>query len=372
MNSSAVYAHHGHSNGHHGNSITAAGEDSVQSKADFLSTFTEDPHLLNFARHFCDSGSGDKSGSGSGSPRGAEAGRGGGPAISSGRRLMLGAEALGDASALARFFGGALMECLSCEKVEALGPHLSLCHSTVTARHTADVSAAWDLRLVLDYGRGSTLQAAVAEAAAEAELKVAGKSEAMETNGDRGGVGFGSGGGPAGRRGGRTKAGGEEEAEPPLPFTLFHPDLLASLEVRLDSFFSSLGFDGSGDGHGAAPVTRDPLEISARDLRGVGPRDRRSRLWWYLYGSGGDFGQEGKACEVGENNRLFGAYLAYFCIPAPAALEQALGGRRVPPEGLGLADAPALVRSLPGLMPSALLKMTSRCGSVAAPGGGSA
>lgn len=336
-----------------GYSITAAGEDPVQSKADFLSTFTEDPHLLNFARHFCDSGNGNKSG-GSGGPRGTKAGKGGGPAISSGRRLMLGADALGDASSLGRFFGGALMECLSCEKVEALGPHLSLCHSTVTARLAADVSAAWDLRLVLDYGRGSMLQAAAAAAAAEEKLKLAGKSEAMETNDDRG-VGSSSGD-TSGREGGEGRRKADGGKEPILPFTIFHPDLLASLEVRLDSFFSSLGFDGSGDDYGAAPVTIDPLEMGGGDLRRVGARDRRSRLWWYLYGSGG----KENACESGENNRLFGAYLAYFCIPAPVALEQALGGRRVPPEGLGLADAPVLVRSLPGLMPSALLKITSR------------
>ncbi|CAM9631372.1 unnamed protein product, partial [Ectocarpus sp. 12 AP-2014] len=143
--------HHGHG------AAAAAGEDPVQSKADFLSTFTEDPHLLNFARHFCDSGAGAGSGIG---------GAGGSSGISSGRRLMLGVESLGDASALARYFGGALLECLAGEKAEALGPHLSLCHSAVTAAHTVDASAAWDLRLVLDYGRGSALQSALMAAAA--------------------------------------------------------------------------------------------------------------------------------------------------------------------------------------------------------------
>lgn len=286
----------------------------MQSKSDFLSTFTEDPHLLNFARHFCDSGISSSSGGD------------GGSGISAGRRLMLGADALGDAPALARYFGGALLECLAGEKVEALGPHLSLCHSTVTAGHTMDASAAWDLRLVLDYGRGSALQAALMRAAAMRKR---------------------AGGGPRRRKTGRGGGEAEVEVEAPPPFTLLHPDLLASLEVRLDVFFSSLGFYGSGGGGGAAP----------RDSR----EKQSSRLWRYLYAGGGGGGggrngrEAGAACR---EDRLFGAYLAYFGIPAPAALERALGGREVPPEGLGLTDAPALLRGLPGLTPSALLKIT--------------
>ncbi|CAN0229608.1 unnamed protein product, partial [Scytosiphon promiscuus] len=66
--SSLHHRHHGH-HGHHDHSTAGAGlggEDPVQSKADFLSTFTEDPHLLNFARHFCDSGIGGRSGGGGG------------------------------------------------------------------------------------------------------------------------------------------------------------------------------------------------------------------------------------------------------------------------------------------------------------------
>lgn len=333
---------------HHSHGAAAtAGEDPVQSKADFLSTFTEDPHLLNFARHFCDSGA---AGGGNGA---AAPGGGGGSGISSGRRLMLGVEALGDASALARYFGGALLECLAGEKAEALGPHLSLCHSTVTAAHTVDASAAWDLRLVLDYGRGSALQSALMAAAAVGEERVGGAT--------------GEGGRVSRRRrvqragdddveGGRVSQAEAEVEEPPLPFTLVNPDLLASLEVRLDVFFSSLGF--YGDGGGGTATAGGAGEEGSKHL---------SRLWRYLYGRerGRDGGQgegaigggreAGAACR---EERLFGAYLAYFGIPAPAELLRALGGREIPPEGLSLADAPALLRGLPGLTPSALLKIT--------------
>lgn len=335
--SSPTSLHHGGHHGHHDHSTAGGGlgggEDPVQSKADFLSTFTEDPHLLNFARHFCDSGIGGGSGGGEG-----------GSGISAGRRLMLGVEALGDAPALARYFGGALLECLAGEKVEALGPHLSLCHSTVTAGHTMDACTAWNLRLVLDYGRGSALQAALMRAAAR----------------KRTGCGGGGGGGGGPRR--RTAGGGERaaeaeaeaETEAPLPFTLLHPDLLASLEVRLDVFFSSLGFYGGGGGGGG----KGGVGRARRDSR----EKQSSRLWRYLYGGGGGSdGEDGNGRGAGaacREDRLFGAYLAYFGIPAPAALERALGGREVPPEGLGLTDAPALLRGLPGLTPSALLKIT--------------
>ena len=366
---SVHHGHHGHNNGHHGHSIAAAavGEDPVQSKADFLSTFTEDPHLLNFARYFCDSGGGGK---------GWEEGGREGSAISAGRRLMLGTEALGDASALARFFGGALLECLSSEKAEALGPHLSLCHSAVTARHTADASAAWELRLVLDYGRGSKLQLALA-AAASSKL-------ASATVSGVAGVPGGHGNGLSGRRELEATKQAKEEAELllPEPFPLLHPDLLASLEVRLDSFFASTGFDVDGGVRGghtndtASMARRDPETMFETEKKNVGRggNEQRhdcshSRLWRYLYG-----GEEETCYKYGSReNRLFGAYLAYFGIPAPVALEQALGGRRrVQPAGLGLVDAPALVRGLPGLMPSALLKITSPATAAAAPDFGGA
>ncbi|CAN0236412.1 unnamed protein product, partial [Ectocarpus fasciculatus] len=158
---------------------------------------------------------------------------------------------------------------------------------------------------------------------------------------------------------GRVSQADAEVEEPPLPFTLVNPDLLASLEVRLDVFFSSLGFYGDGDGGGGtAAVGGGGGGSSSKHL---------SRLWRYLYGrergrdggrgegaSGGDK-EAGAACR---QDRLFGAYLAYFGIPAPAELLRALGGREIPPEGLGLADTPALLRGLPGLTPSALLKIT--------------
>ncbi|CAN0229670.1 unnamed protein product [Scytosiphon promiscuus] len=268
---------------------------------------------------------------------------------------MLGVEALGDAPALARYFSGALLECLAGEKVEALGPHLSLCYSTVTAGHTMDASAAWDLRLVLDYGRGSALQAELIRAAAA----VAVRRRTGATGGGGGGAPrrrTGERGGTQDRVEGAAEAEAEVEAEAPLPFTLLHPDLLASLEVRLDVFFSSLGFYGGGGGGGG------------RGADGRAPRDSRekqaSRLWRYLYGSGGGGGGGGGGREEREagaacrEDRVFGAYLAYFGIPAPASLERALGDREVPPEGLGLTDAPALLRGLPGLTPSALLKIT--------------
>lgn len=493
---------HGHEDGHglHHNiagslgGVGAAGagaEDPVQSKADFLSTFTEDPHLLNFARHFCDYSSGGSSGSSSGTGNGkGKRGSSSGPGISSGRRLMLGAESLGDAPALARFFGGALLECLAGEKAEALGPHLSLCHSVVTARHTADSAAAWDLRLVLDYGRDSALQLSLV-AAARAN---ASGSSATGNIGDRdgrvhrGGVGREGCGGDSGGnvvgeevpdgRSRKASAGGrrrsamaaelkaEAEVQPPLPFTLLHPDLLASLEVRFDAFLASLGFEncnggessssggsfscsckGSGDingdrvrigssgssgsssssrqqsqggddpplgtatkiavktraGAAAAAKEKKEAEAAALPPQPLPPpsppqKQQLSQLWRYLYGSctdsdssgnstssgrggidrddddEGGRGRGGAATEPGpcacsqEQRRLFGAYLAYFGIPSPTALKVAVGGGGVgdgdgggiSPQGLGLSDAPALVRGLPGLTPSALLKITSQ------------
>lgn len=269
---------------------------------------------------------------------------------------MLGVDALGDASALARFFGGALLECLSSEKAEALGPHLSLCHSTVTARHTVDASAAWDLRLVLDYGRGSALQVALAgaaeAAAAEAAATAATVARAadLESGTDRTRIVAGSV--PSGPR-----RGTEAEAEPPLPFTLLHPDLLASLEVRLDAFFSSLGL--RRDGGNPSPFA-EASSRSAAATEGVGKP--RSRLWRYLYSDGGNGGDGGLETSPSREHRLFSAYLAYFGIPAPAALERALGGREVSSGGIRLEDAPALLRGLPGLTPSALLKISSSGG----------
>lgn len=374
---------HGHGQGHshHRAALSGTGggggEDPVQSKADFLSTFTEDPHLLKFARYFCDAG-GD-GGSGGGSGKGKGKGRAASSGISSGRRLMLGADALGDASALARFFGGALLECLAGEKAEALGPHLSLCHSAVTARHTADAAAGWDLRLVLDYGRGSALQTALATAtAASAAAASAGSSSAADP------VSLEPGGGARGVH--RAAEGAAEptttpeavpaaEAEPPLPFTLLHPELLASLEVRLDAFFSSLGFDGveaqSGVTAAAAAAGAGVKRTTSAAAGGIatsvaaGRRAEKRhacRLRRYLCSGGrdGDDGDpSGDSTNHEQEHRLFGAYLAYFEIPAPSALERALGGREIPAEGLGLGDAPALMRGLPGLAPSALLKITS-------------
>lgn len=391
---------HGHGNGHHHSALSGTGaggggEDPVQSKADFLSTFTEDPHLLNFARHFCDAGGdgGNESGSGGGSGGGnGEGKRAGAPSsssgISSGRRLMLGVDALGDASALARYFGGALLECLAGEKAEALGPHLSLCHSAVTARHTADAAAAWDLRLVLDYGRGSALQTALASAAAASAAASAATPASSSSSGtaaadpisvELGGVARGSGGARGVARGETRTTPAvavAAEVEPPLPFALLHPELLASLEVRLDAFFSSLGFDGgvvklsrpgAGTSAGTAAAAATSSDTVERGREREQQRQHACRLRRYLrFGGRRDYDDDDDddASEDGggtdeEHHRLFGAYLAFFGIPAPAALERALGGRRVPPEGLGLGDAPALLRGMPGLAPSALLKITS-------------
>lgn len=333
-------------------------EDPVQSKADFLSAFTEDPHLLNFARHFCDSGAGD---SGAGTGASAE-GRGGTSGISSGRRLMLGAESLGNAAELARFFGGALLECLAGEKAEALGPHLSLCHSTVTARYTADASAAWDLRLVLDYGRGSALQTALAKAAASAATASSAPAPAAVAVVQVVGTTAGGGSSPDGDAPRTTRGRGKVEttsgeAEPPLPFMLLHPDLLASLEVRLDVFFSSLRIhhdSGSNAGTSKAAV---PGTVGRRT------DTRQSMLWEYLYDDVDGRRRSAGGTDLAAEHRLFGAYLSYFGIPSPVSLKRAIGTKEISSPGLDLADAPALLRHLPGLTPSALLKIISPAGS---------
>lgn len=373
--------HNHHSKAHdanHSGSVGGGGasDEPGQSKADFLSAFTEDPHLLNFARHFCDAGGG--SGGSGGSP-GATTGSSGGGVVGlpSGRRLMLGTGALGQAPALARYFGGALLECLAGEKAEALAPHLSLCHSVVTARHTVDAAAAWDLRLVLDYGRGSALQISLASEAVASTANIVGDSSGGGVGvvgttgvGRRGRAGDmderkdgGAGGVSARGRAGRKHGGGDrkgkcirgedhEAEEPPLPFALLHSDLLASLEVQLDAFFSSIDFDHMQQGMGGTKARVARGEAQREHARGGG-LERSSRLWRYLSGGTMDFGDDVNR----EAPRLFGAFLSYFGIPGPSALELALGGRAVPADGLGLADAPALMRCLPGLSPSALLKM---------------
>lgn len=318
----------GNSSGSIGGGGGGGSVDPVQSKADFLSAFTEDPLLLNFARHFCDAASG-----------GAARGDGGDGTLGlpSGRRLMIGADAIGDAPVLARYFSGALLECLAGEKEEALGPHLSLCHAAVTARHTTDASAAWDLRLVLAYGRGSVLQAALA-------------LEASKISGHPAVGGRAVSGGQGGIRGdGRAVVDGDAGTKPPQPFALLHPELLASLEVQLTALFSSLRLDARrGDAEASGGGAGDAAGDAGNARRG-------SPLWQYLSGAGtGD-----SVAGLGQDHRLLGAFLVYFGIPAPSALEEALGGRRAPAGGLSLADIPALVRRLPGISPSALLRMTS-------------
>lgn len=324
------------------------GSDPVQSKADFLSTFTEDPHLLNFARHFCDAGSGGGGGN---------SGGGGALGLPSGRRLMLGTEALGDASALARYFGGALLECLAGEKEEGLGLHLSLCHASVTARYTLDASVMWDLRLVLTYGRRSALQLALAEAASS----VARSSNTPADDGAKRKSGVrrkdGGGDGPTGegaatrgrarsggsiRGDGRAVVDGDVGAEAPVASTLLHPDLLASLEVHITRFLSSLGFDV-------------PVHGSTRQSQAVDAGTPKSVLWQYISSGGGGKDITG----VDREYRLFGAFLVFFGIPAPVALEEALGDGAVSLRGLSIVDVPALVRRLPGISPSALLRMAA-------------
>lgn len=361
--------HHHHSKGHGGGTAHDAAHsgyiggggsgDHGQSKADFLSTFTEDPHLLNFARHFCDAG-GD-----------GDEGRGGGGSVvglPSGRRLMLGTEALGHSPALARYFGGALLECLAGEKTEALAPHLSLCHSVVTARHTADAAAAWDLRLVLDYGRGSALQTALASEASASTASVVlvppggeGRVEGSAGGAGRGADSVGATAG-VGREAGSRNGGGaagedaqrkREETEPPLPFALLHSDLLASLEVQLDAFFSSIDFDDARGGLTDEEVTGKREKAQSGGTRSGGRRPNNHQLWQYLSGGAVDFGDDIHR----EKPRLFGAFLAYFGVPSPPVLEQALGGKVVLADGLRLEDAPALMRCLPGLSASALLRM---------------
>lgn len=346
--SDSQHSHHyskGHGQGN-GGDLTALGasgspgsggsSDPGQSKADFLSTFTEDPHLLNFARHFCDTG-----GQGSVQGSGNRANLG----LPSGRRLMLGTEALGDAPALARYFGGALLECLAGEKEDALGPHLSLCHAAISARHTLDASAAWDLRLVAAYGRGSALQEALAYAAS----CIAANSTADDdvSSGQRyEGEGYEHGTGLVRvastvsiRSDGTAVVDGDNEVEPPLPFALLHSDLLASLEVQLTAFLSSMGFDRTkgiiGNDEGAVR--------------------KQSPLWQYLSGSH----RGGRLSSLTRDHRVFCAFLVFFGIPAPSALEEALGSRGLVAGELELTDIPSLVRSFPGISPSALLRMTS-------------